>query len=236
MQFPSPLVEGRLIRRYQRFLADVSLVDGSEVTAHCPNTGSMLGCAEPGFPVWLSRSDNPNRKYPYTWELVEVGAGLMVGINTARSNRLVREAVEDGTIKELAGYASLRSEVRFGNEGSRADLLLSADGRRPCFVEVKNVTAAVSGGIALFPDAVTARGTKHLRELASVVAGGGRAVLCFSVQRQDATEVRPADDIDPLYGRTLRQVLEAGVEVVAYRAEVSTKEVCLRQRIPVVLQ
>ena len=158
------------------------------------------------------------------------------GRHQHRAKRLVREAVEDGAITELAGYASLRSEVRFGNEGSRADLLLSGGGRGACFVEVKNVTAAVSGGIALFPDAVTARGTKHLRELASVVADGGRAVLCFSVQRQDAAEVRPADDIDPLYGRTLREALAAGVEAVAYRAEVSTKAVRLRTRIPVVLQ
>lgn len=194
----------------------------------------MLGCAEPGFRVWLSRSENSKRKYPLTWELVEVAAGVLVGINTGRSNALVREAVEDGTIVELSGYPSIRSEVRFGSENSRADLLLSGGDRRRCFVEVKNVTAAVSGGIALFPDAVTARGTKHLRELKGVVADGGRAVLCFSVQRQDAGEVRPADDIDPLYGRTLRKALAAGVEAVAYRAEVSTAAIRLLWRIPLV--
>lgn len=234
MRLPSPLVEGRLIRRYKRFLADVALAGGAVVTAHCPNTGSMLGCAEPGFRVWLSRSENPKRKYPLTWELVEVAAGVLVGINTGRSNALVREAVENGTISELSGYPSIRNEVRFGSENSRADLLLSGGDRRRCFVEVKNVTAAVSGGIALFPDAVTARGTKHLRELAGVVADGGRAVLCFSVQRQDAGEVRPADDIDPLYGRTLRKALAAGVEAVAYRAEVSTAAIRLLWRIPLV--
>ncbi len=205
------------------------------VTAHCPNTGSMLGCAEPGSPVWLSRSVNPKRKYPLTWELVEVDAGILVGINTARSNTLVREAVEEGTITELAGYSSIRSEVRFGNERSRVDLFLGGGVRRPCFVEVKNVTAAVSGGTALFPDAVTARGTKHLRELAGVVADGGRAVLCFSVQRQDAEEVRPADDIDPLYGRTLREALAAGVAAVAYKAQVTPAAIRLRWRIPVVI-
>ena len=234
MKLPSPLVEGHLIRRYKRFLADVGLADGAMVTAHCPNTGSMLGCAEPGARVWLSRSVNPKRKYPLTWELVEVDAGILVGINTARSNTLVREAIEDGVITELFGYSSIRSEVRFGNERSRVDLFLGGRTHRPCFVEVKNVTAAVSGGVALFPDAVTARGTKHLRELAGVVADGGRAVLCFSVQRQDAEEVRPADNIDPLYGRTLREVLAAGVEAVAYKAEVSTEAIRLRWRIPVV--
>ena len=234
MLLPSPLAVGRLIKRYRRFLADVELEDGTSVTAHCPNTGSMLGCAEPGSRVWLSRSANPKRKYPFTWELVEVGGSVLVGINTVRSNALVREAVEDGIIRELAGYASIRSEIRYGGEGSRADLLLTGGDGRPCFVEVKNVTAAVSGGIAVFPDAVTVRGTKHLRELTGVVADGGRAVLCFSVQRGDAREVRPADDIDPVYGRTLREALAAGVEAVAYRAEVSPAAVRLRSRIPVV--
>ncbi len=234
MKLPCPLVEGRLIRRYQRFLADVDLADGTVVTAHCPNTGSMLGCAEPGSRVWLSRSANPKRKYPLTWELVEVGVGILVGINTARSNTLVREAIEEGIVTELTGYSSIRSEVRFGNEKSRVDLFLGGGARRPCFVEVKNVTAAVAGGTALFPDAVTARGTKHLRELAGVVADGGRAVLCFSVQRQDAEEVRPADDIDPLYGRTLREALAAGVEALAYKAEVTPAAIRLRWRIPIV--
>ncbi len=236
MILPPPLLEGRLLRRYQRFLADVELNDGSAVTAHCPNTGSMLGCAEPGSRVWLSSSKNPKRKYPLTWELVEVASGVLVGINTARSNDLVREALEDGTITELAGYPSLRREIPFGSEASRADLLLGGGGRRPCFVEVKNVTAAVSGGVALFPDAVTARGTKHLRELAGVVADGSRAVLCFSVQRQDVTEVRPADAIDPLYGRTLREALAAGVEILAYKAQVTPAAVRLRWRIPVVCE
>ena len=227
------LVGGRLIKRYKRFLADVELANGTVVTAHCPNTGSMLGCDEPGFQVWMSRSNNPKRKYPLTWELVNVLSGVLVGINTTRSNALVREAIENGTIAELSGYDKIRSEVRFGREGSRADLLLRGQGRRPCYVEVKNVTAAVSTGVALFPDAVTARGTKHLRELAGVVAHGGRAVLCFSVQRGDAREVQPADDIDPLYGQTLREVLARGVEAVAYRAEVTPSSIWLRDRIPV---
>ncbi len=234
MNLPHSLVGGRLIKRYKRFLADVELTNGTVVTAHCPNTGSMLGCDEPGSQVWMSRSDNPKRKYPFTWELVEVDKSVLVGINTTRSNVLVREAIENGTIAEVSGYDEIRSEVRFGREGSRADLVLRREGWPPCFVEVKNVTAAVSNGVALFPDAVTARGTKHLRELAGAVAHGGRAVLCFSVQRGDAREVRPADDIDPLYGQTLREALAAGVEAVAYRAEVSTSSLWLRERSPVV--
>ncbi len=234
MNLPHSLVGGRLIKRYKRFLADVELTNGTVVTAHCPNTGAMLGCDEPGSQVWMSRSDNPKRKYPLTWELVEVDKSVLVGINTTRSNVLVREAIENGTIAELSGYDEIRSEVRFGREGSRADLVLRREGGPPCFVEVKNVTAAVSNGVALFPDAVTARGTKHLRELAGAVAHGGRAVLCFSVQRGDAHEVRPADDIDPLYGQTLREALAAGVEALAYRAEVTPSSIWLRERIPVV--
>jgi len=232
---PSPLIEGRLIRRYKRFLADIELADGSQATAHCPNTGSMMGCAEPGSRVWLSRSANPRRKYPLTWELVEVDRDRLVGINTARSNALVRESIEDGTITELTGYGTLKAEVRFGVEGSRVDLFLAGGHRRRhCFVEVKNVTAAVAHGIALFPDAVTERGNRHLRELMGVVAGGQRGVLCFSVQREDAREVRPADEIDPDYGRTLRHALEAGVEVIAYRAQMGLEAIRLRDRIPVV--
>jgi len=235
MLLPSPLIEGRLIRRYKRFLADVELAGGSQITAHCPNTGSMMGCAQPGSRVWLSRSANPRRKYPLTWELVEVDGGCRVGINTARSNALVQEAIEDGTIAELGGYGTLKAEVRFGVEGSRADLFL-ADGqhRRDCFAEVKNVTAAVAHGVALFPDAVTLRGTRHLRELMGVVAGGQRGVLCFCVQREDVREVRPADEIDPDYGRTLRHALKAGVEVIAYRAQMGLQAIRLRDRIPVV--
>jgi sugar fermentation stimulation protein A len=233
MDLPMPLLSGRLLRRYKRFLADVAVDDGMRITAHCPNTGSLMGCAEPGLRVWLSRSDNPKRRYPLTWELVESDEGTLVGIHTGRSNRLVQEAIATGVIPELAGYASLRPEVPFGREGSRADLLLARDDSR-CFVEVKNVTAAVSGGIALFPDAVTRRGAKHLRELMGCLADGDRAVLVFSVQRGDASEVRPADEIDPVYGRALRAAMETGVEVYAYRARVSPRSITLQDRIPVV--
>ena len=233
MRFPAPLESAWLIRRYKRFLADVTLDDGSTLTAHCPNTGSMLGCHTPGARVWLSRSDNPKRKYAYTWEMVELEEGVLVGVNTGRSNALVREAIESGVIGELAGYDDIRAEVRYGEERSRVDFLLSRDDSR-CYVEVKNVTAAVERGIALFPDAVSTRGTRHLRELiATLRESRRRAVLCFCVQRPDVHEVRPADAIDPDYGRTLRDALDAGVEVIAYRATLCPDCVVLAERIPV---
>ncbi len=234
VRFPVPLLGARLVKRYKRFLADVTLDDGTALTAHCPNTGSMLGCQTPGARVWLSRSDNPKRKYAHTWELVELDDGALVGINTGRSNALVREAIESAVIGELAGYDEIRPEVRYGNENSRVDFLLTGD-RGACYLEVKNVTAAVEKGIALFPDAVSVRGTRHLRELIATLGGAGRrAVLCFCVQRPDVREVRPADDIDPDYGRTLRVALGAGVEVIAYRAKLSPEAVVLAERIPVV--
>ena len=232
MKFRATLVEGRLIRRYKRFLADVQLA-GGVITAACPNTGSMMGCAEAGNRVWLSQSDSATRKYRHTWELVEVG-NTLVGINTALPNALVHEAIEGGAIPELAGYASIRREVPFGEERSRVDLVLEASGRAPCYVEVKNVTAAVTQGVALFPDCVSDRGSRHLRELIRVKAAGLRPVQLYCVQRGDVKEVRPADGIDVEYGRMLREAIAAGVEVLAYRAKVTPDEVRLEKRIPVV--
>ena len=226
MRFPAPLVEGRLLQRYKRFLADVELADGSRVTAACPNTGSMLGCRDPGSRVWLSTSDSPTRKYRHTWEIVEA-AGTLVGINTGLPNRLVREAVETGVIAPLAGYASIRGEVAYGEEKSRVDLLLESPGRPPCYVEVKNVTAAVQNRVALFPDAVSERGAKHLREFIRLKSQGARPVLVFCVQRADVDEVRPADAIDPAYGRTLREAIAAGVEVMAWRARVGIEAIAI---------
>ena len=233
MKFTQTLRAGTLLRRYKRFLADVELDDGTRLTAACPNTGSMLGCCTPGSRVWLSASDSPTRKYRHTWELVEV-EGVLVGINTGLPNKLVREAIEQGVISELGAYASLRGEVAFGAERSRVDLLLQDPARVDCYVEVKNVTAAVEQGIALFPDAVSARGAKHLRELMRLTADGRRAVLVYCVQRGDVSQVRPADAIDPLYGRTLRAALAAGVEVLAYRARVTTRSVAICEPIKVV--
>ena len=231
MKLPEPLFHGTLIRRYQRFLADVQLDDGSLVTAHTPNTGSMQGCACPGSRVLLSKSANPGRKYPHSWELVHTD-GLWVGINTLLPNHLVREGIENGTIAELGGYRLIRGEVAYGS-GSRIDLLLSGPGGS-CYVEVKNVTL-VEGGSALFPDAVSARGQKHLKELMEVVRLGHRGVNLFVVQRGDGESVSPADAIDPAYGALLREAARAGVELLAYRAEVTRSEIRLNQSLPVLL-
>lgn len=232
MRFETPLLSGTLIRRYQRFFADVRLDDGGTVTAHCPNTGSMLGCQTPGARVWLSRAANPARKLAYTWELVEAAPGVLVGIHTGRSNRLVEEAIRAGRFAPLAGYSGLRREVTCGE--SRIDLVLAAPGRPDCYVEVKNVTAAVDDGIALFPDAVSRRGEKHLRDLARLVGQGHRAAIFFCIQREDVQELRPADAIDPAYGRALREVMAAGVEAYACRAHVSTDAITLTTPVPVV--
>lgn len=218
MKFSEPLVEGRLIRRYKRFLADVRLPDGTEVTAHCPNTGSMRGCQPENARVWLSESNNPKRKLKYTWELVETRPGVLACVNTARPNAQARHAIESGVVVELTGYAQCRSEVKYGGEKSRIDLLLSGHESHPdAWVEVKNVTLDENGA-GYFPDAVTTRGQKHLRELMGQVEQGERGVLFFVVNHTGIDEVRPADHIDPTYGRLLREAVAAGVEVVAYRA------------------
>tara|TARA_Y100000780_G_scaffold30460_1_gene24958 strand:- start:27 stop:722 length:696 start_codon:yes stop_codon:yes gene_type:complete len=224
MKFPEPLVEGRLIRRYKRFLADVQLPDDTEVTAHCPNTGSMLGCQPENARVWLSRSDNPKRKLQYTWELVETAPGVLACVNTARPNAQARAAIEAGVVQSLAGYSQCRAEVRYGSEKSRIDLLLSGHGHEPdAWVEVKNVTLA-EGGEGYFPDAVTERGQKHLRELMAQVQNGDRAVLFFVVNHTGIEQVRPADHIDARYGQLLREACEAGVEVIAYRAALAGED------------
>lgn len=231
MKLPQPLYQGTLIRRYQRFLADVELEDGTVVTAHTPNTGSMMGCALPGNRVLLSRSCNLARKYPHSWELVHAD-GVWVGINTQLPNLLVKEGIENGTIAELDGYQTIRSEVPYGS-GSRIDLLLSGE-RGLCYVETKNVTL-VQKGCALFPDAVSARGQKHLRELMEMVRQGHRAVNLFVVQREDGESLSPADAIDPVYGALLREAARNGVELLAYRAGVTRDEVRLERSLPVLL-
>lgn len=235
MKYPSPLFPATLLRRYKRFLADVAFPDGSQTTVHCPNTGSMLGCSFPGSRIWLSRASNPKRKYPYTWELVELKGGTLVGINTTLSNHLVREAVDRGRLPGLGAVESVRQEVRFGRESSRVDLLVKSP-HGLAYVEVKNVTAAVEDGIAVFPDAVTTRGRRHLRELAGVVRDGHAAVLVFCVQREDVREVRPADQIDPEYGAALRAAIAAGVQAVALRATVRVTGVELTHSIPVICE
>jgi len=235
MNFSPPLQAATLIRRYKRFLADVVLADGSEITVHTPNTGAMTGCAEPGSTVFLRDTDNPKRKYRYSWEMTRNSQGVFVGVHTGIVNTLVREAIEGGVVAELQGYGSIRQEVKYGEEGSRIDLLLEghADGR-DCYVEIKNVTTCDESGFGYFPDAVSARATKHLRELMGVVARGGRGVIFFCVQRGYVERVRPADEIDPLYGETLRQALAAGVEALACRALVRPDAVILDIPIPVI--
>ena len=230
MRFETPLVPGTLIRRYKRFLADVRLADGTVMTVLCPNTGSMISCAVAGRPVLLSDSNSSTRKYRFTWEMIRIGRSW-VGINTANPNKVVHEAILSDRVPELTGYPEVRREVRFGRENSRVDLLLS-DGQRLCFVEVKNVTLAVGGGMAAFPDSVTARGTKHLRELTAMAREGHRSVFFFFLGRADCRRVRPADEIDPEYGRTLRKAEAAGVEFLAYRAVIRPGGITLGKRVP----
>lgn len=230
MKFDPPLQNATLLARYKRFLADVRLDTGEIITVHCPNTGSMKNCVVPETPCWYSLSDNPKRKLPGTLEITTTPGGYRAGVNTARPNRLVQEAIEAGAVPELAGYPELRSEVRYGGENSRIDLLLG-DGERRCYVEVKNVTLEHGDGLVRFPDAVTARGTRHLRELAAMAADGHRAVLFFCVQHSGAERAAAAADIDPLYAETLGRALAAGVEVLAYRCRLAADEIALADRI-----
>src|SRR3989304_3477121 len=227
MRFPAPLVPGRLVERYQRFFADVRLTGGRLVTAHCPNSGSMLGCKEPGSPVYLSHQTGRGRKLAWTWEMVRIGR-TWVGVNTLWPNRLVVEAIEDGTLGELQGYAGIRREVRVSPR-SRLDLLLEG-GRGRAWGEGKNVTFRV-GRLAAFPDAVTERGTRHLRELIRLVRAGQRAALVFVVQRGDCAAFRPAYEIDPEYSRWFHRALDAGVDVLPYQARVTPRGIPLARRL-----
>ncbi|MFC1747442.1 DNA/RNA nuclease SfsA [Pseudomonadota bacterium] len=234
MKYETPLIRVKLIKRYKRFLADVLLDDGTQITVHTPNTGSMKGCSEPGSYIWIRDSGNPKRKYLYSWEMSELSSGVMVGVNTGLANHLAAEAISSGVVESLASYGEIKTEVPYGQERSRIDLLLKdPEEKQPdCYVEVKNVTAR-DGQHAIFPDAVTARGTKHLRELSHVVAEGGRGVIFFNVQREDVDVFRPAHEIDPLYAETLAKVVGEGVEVLAYRASITPSEVFLDRALPV---
>ena len=231
MDFATELTPGTLLRRYKRFLADVELDSGERLTAHCPNTGAMTGCAEPGSRVWLSRSDSKTRKYPHTWELVDTGAGIAC-VHSARANAVVYEAVEAGRIDALGGYDEIRREVKYG-AGSRADLVLEGD-RGRCTVEVKSVTLRQQGGIGIFPDAVSKRAHKHLQELQAVAEAGERALIFFCVFHEGIHEVRPARDIDPAYCAALEAALTAGVEAMAWGARISPAAISLQRELPVV--
>jgi len=228
MKINSPYIEGRLIKRYKRFLADVELASGEIVTAHTPNTGSMKGCSDPGSKVWLYDTQNPKRKYRYSWDLVADLQGKLVGIHTGRANLLVKEAVALGTIVELGGYSAIKAEVNYKSSGCRFDLLLSQHDLKPdCFVEVKNVTAIDDYGVAIFPDAVTQRGKKHLETLIDVVGDGMRAAMVFCIQREDVFAFRAAEEIDPAYAEMLKLAYYQGVEIIAYKSSLSPTEIKL---------
>ncbi|MEM8814132.1 MAG: DNA/RNA nuclease SfsA, partial [Pseudomonadota bacterium] len=218
-------------KRYMRFLSDIELDDGELIKAHCPNPGSMMGLKEPGSRVFVSESDNPKRKLKYTFELIEAD-GVLVGINTGHPNALVAEAIENGTIVELSGYASLRREVKYG-KNSRIDLLLEDPDKGRCFVEVKNVHLRRTPDLVEFPDSVTSRGAKHLDELSAMVDEGHRAVMVFLVQRDDGQSLALARDIDPAYGEAFDRAAKAGVEMLAYSCSVTETEIKAYRRIPI---
>lgn len=223
---------GTLVKRYKRFLADVELDNGGQVTAHCPNSGTMRACSQSGRPVYLSFHDNPKRKLKYTWEMIHMPDSL-VGVNTLVPNRLVRRSIEGGLVRELTGYDHVQAEVKT-SEGSRLDLVLEKDGGKKCFIEVKNCTL-VEDRAARFPDAVTARGRKHLLELQRLVREGNRGVMFFLVQRMDADSFSPADDIDPDYGEELRKAHRNGIEILVYDVSIDLCSIRLNRALPCVL-
>lgn len=231
MQFSPPLKPATLIKRYKRFLADVVTPEGETLTIHCPNTGAMTGCATPGDTVWYSTSESPARKYPHTWEISQTQQGAFICVNTLRANMLAKEAILDKRLPEFVGYDTVRSEVKYGAEGSRIDFLLQAQGQRDCYIEVKSVTLAEQQS-GFFPDAVTLRGQKHLRELMSVAASGDRAVILFAVLHSDVEHFSPARHIDEEYARLLHEAQSRGVEVIAYKAELSADNISLRLSLP----
>ncbi|CAM3464634.1 DNA/RNA nuclease SfsA [Parendozoicomonas haliclonae] len=238
MRFDPPLESAILLKRYKRFLADIRLPDGTETTIHCPNTGSMKNCQPELARVWFSDSKNPKRKLPCTWELVEIPvrygektAKTLACVNTGRANAVVQEAIENKVIPELSEYDTVRREVKYGEENSRIDLLLTRDGLPDCYIEVKSVTLATDNGFGEFPDAVTTRGQKHLRELEQMVAQGHRAVLLFCVQHTGIEVVSPADDIDPAYGKALRHAINNGVEVMVWGCTITPEDITLNRQL-----
>ena len=249
MHITPSLLTGTFIKRYKRFFTDICTADGDVITVHCPNTGSMRNCQVEGSPCWYSLSDNPKRKLAGTLEIVTSAFGNLAGVNTGRPNHLVREAIENDLIPELRGYSSLREEVRYGEEKSRIDLLLegsegnedsendsqSGNKRGCCYVEVKNVTLDCGDGRAQFPDSVTTRGSKHLRELMAMRAAGHRAVLFFCVQLSGIEEVSVAAHIDPVYAETLTAAIAAGVEVIVWQADMTDSCISLQRPIRIAL-
>jgi len=231
VKFSSRLESGQLIRRYKRFLADVTVGD-QQITIHCPNTGAMTGCATENDQVWFSTSDNKKRKYPNTWEISHTTAGHWIGINTTKANHIVLDGIEQQLIPPLSGYQKIRSEVKYGDENSRIDLLLQDDDKVDCYVEIKSVTLLGENGQGYFPDAVSTRGQKHLRELAAMAQSGHRAVLLFLVQHSGIEKVSPAHHIDSKYGQLMKQAIEMGLEVICYRAKISPQQIVIEKALP----
>lgn len=232
MRFPTPLIPATLIRRYKRFLADIVLDDGREVTAHCPNPGAMLGLAEPGGRIWVEPNDDPKRKLKFAWRLVHLPGGHMAGIDATLPNRIVGEALAADQVAELTGYGTIRPEQRYG-ENSRIDFLLSEPGRRAAYVEVKNVHLRRDHDWAEFPDCVTSRGTKHLAELSRIARGGERAVMLYLVQRTDCTRFRLAPDLDLAYARAFDIARSAGVEMLCHGTRITTDGIWIDRALPV---
>lgn len=231
MKFSTALIPATLVKRYKRFFVDCLLEDGSLVTAHCPNTGPMTGLLEPGSLVWLEPNDDPKKKLKYGWRLLEAEPGVFVGTDTSVPNRVVKEALETGSVAELAPYRSLRAEVKYGSN-SRIDFLLSADDRAEAYVEVKSVTLMRKKGLAEFPDTVTTRGTKHLADLTEMARLGHRAVMLYLVQRTDCDRFAVAGDLDPAYAAGLEIARAAGVECLVYSCEMSPEEISLGRALP----
>lgn len=239
VQDDKPWAKGKLIRRYKRFLADVETPEGETITIHCPNTGSMRHCIVEGSDCWYSRSDSKTRKYPHTWEVATTPGGYLAGINTGLANALVGEALAEGSLAPFAAYKSRRAEVKYGAENSRIDFLLSESGadEPDCYLEVKSVTLMEARGEGFFPDAVSSRGAKHLRELAAMRRAGHRAALVYCVQHTGIERVSPADHIDPKYGESLREAMAQGVEVYAYGVDIQPqrRQLAIRRELPVVV-
>lgn len=233
MNFPSPLLPGILIKRYKRFLADIKLDSGEEITAHCANPGSLFGATDPGLKVWVSHAPSPTRKLPYSWQIVEID-NTLVGVNTSLPNSLAEEAILANRIPELSGYSGLKREVKY-SDNSRIDILLMDANKPPCYVEVKNVHMK-RGTSAQFPDSVTTRGTKHLRDLEKMAAQGARAVMLYVIQRDDCDTFSFAADIDPVYANTAAHAFENGVEALAYGCAVTPQEIQIANQIDIILR
>lgn len=227
MKFTSTLRSGTLIKRYKRFLADIHTQDGETITIHCPNTGAMTGCAEAGNVVWYSTSDNAKRKYPNTWEVSQNKQGHWFCINTTKANHVVKEAIEGNLITELEGYGTLKTEVKYGEENSRIDILLQSEGKPDCYIEVKSVTLLGENGQGYFPDAVSTRAQKHVRELMNMKQSGHRAILFFLVQHTGIDTMSPAHHIDAKYGELVQQAVETGVEILCYRTAMSPEQIII---------